>query len=130
MEYGVEITSITLRRGACFGTCPIYEVTLRADGTASWDGERFVDRLGQYTGEVDRNDYGRLAAFVQRAGFFDWDPEYLADVTDLPDYVLTVEAGGQSTSVRQNGTDEPPDFWVIAALVDHQADAIEWSTTS
>ena len=130
MEYGAEVTSITLRRGACFGTCPIYEVTLNADGTASWDGERFVDRVGQYKGEVDPNDYRRLGGFVQRAGFFGWDPEYVADVTDLPDYVLTVAAGGQTKSVRQNGVDEPPDFWVIAALVDHLAEAIDWTSTS
>jgi hypothetical protein len=130
VEYGAEITSITLRRGACFGTCPIYEVTLNADGTATWDGERFVDLLGQYKGEVDLHDYRRFAAFVQRAGFFDWDPEYLANVTDLPDYILTVEAGGQAKSVRQNGVDEPPDFWVIAALVDHLATAIDWAAAS
>lgn len=130
VEYGLEITSITLRRGACFGTCPIYEVTLNADGTATWDGERFVDLLGQYEGEVDLNDYRRLAAFVLRAGFLDWKPEYVADVTDLPDYIVTVEAGGQTKSVRQNGVDEPPDFWVIAALVDHLAGAINWTTTS
>lgn len=130
MEYGAEVTSITLRRGACFGTCPIYEVTLNADGTATWDGERFVDRLGQYKGEVDLNDYRRLAGFVQRAGFFSWDPEYVADVTDLPDYILTVAAGGQTKSVRQNGVDEPPDFWVIASLVDHLAEAIDWTATS
>jgi hypothetical protein len=126
-EYGAELTSITFRRGACFGACPIYEVTLRSDGTATWDGERFVDRLGHYEGQVDLNDYGRLAGFIQRAGFFGWEPEYLANVTDLPDYVLTVVAGGKTKTVRQNGVDEPPDFWVIAALVDHLAEAVEWT---
>jgi hypothetical protein len=32
--------------------------------------------------------------------------------------------------VRQNGVDEPPDFWVIAALVDHLAAAIDWAAAS
>jgi Domain of unknown function (DUF6438) len=67
-EYQAEITSITLRRGPCFGTCPMYEVTLAADGAATWYGERFVDRLGRHQGQVDVNDFGRLARFMQRAG--------------------------------------------------------------
>jgi hypothetical protein len=129
-EYGAELTSITLRRGPCFGSCPMYEVTLRADGTATWDGERFVDRLGHYEGQVDANDYERLARFIQRAGFFGWKLEYLGDVTDLPDYVLTVVAGNKTKTVRQNGVDEPPDFWVIAALVDHLAEAVDWAATT
>jgi Domain of unknown function (DUF6438) len=126
-EYQEEMTSVTLRRGPCFGTCPMYEVTLTADGSASWHGERFVDRLGHHEGQVDVNDFGRLARFIQRAEFFGWEPEYLANVTDLPDYFLTVVASNQSKTVRQNGVDEPADFWVIAALVDGLALAVEWT---
>jgi uncharacterized protein DUF6438 len=129
-EYRVRITSITLRRGPCFGTCPMYEVTLAADGTASWDGERFVERLGHHQGQVDINDFERLARFVDRAGFFGWNPEYLADVTDLPDYILTVTAGDQTKTVRQNGVDEPADFWVIAAVVDGLAEGVDWTQAS
>lgn len=121
-----EITAITLRRGACRGFCPVYEVTVQADGRATWNGERFVDRTGPFEGEVDPGDYGRVAAFVARTGFFEWDPEFVSGVTDAPDFQLAVVRGAETTSVRQNGTDEPPDFWVIAALVDGLADAIDW----
>jgi hypothetical protein len=129
-SYAVEgITSVTLRRGACFGTCPIYEVTLRADGTATWDGERFVDRLGHFEGSVDVNDVARLARFIERADFFAWEDEHLANVTDLPDYFLTVVSSAETKTVRQNGVDEPKDFWVIAAVVDGLACDIDWTAT-
>ena len=126
-EYSAEITSVTLRRGPCFGTCPVYQVTLARDGAATWDGERFVHRPGRYHGQVDVNDVDRLARFIDRAGFFGWDPEYLANVTDLPDYFIIVAAGDQTKTVRQNGVDEPADFWVIAALVDGLAEAVDWT---
>jgi hypothetical protein len=129
-SYGdAGITSVTLRRGACFGTCPIYEVTLRSDGTATWDGERFVDRLGHFEGHVDVNDFDRLAQFIERADFAAWAPEHLANVTDLPDYVLTVVSGTAAKTVRQNGVDEPKDFWVIAEVVDGLACEIAWTPT-
>jgi hypothetical protein len=126
-QYSAEITSVTLRRGPCFGTCPVYQVTLARDGTATWNGERFVHRPGRYHGQADINDVDRLARFIDRSGFSGWDPEHLANVTDLPDYVLTVAAGEQTKTVRQNGVDEPADFWVIAALVDGLAEAVEWT---
>lgn len=105
----------------------MYEVTLAADGTATWYGERFVERLHRHQGTVDVNEFGRLARFIQRADFFSWEPEYVANVTDLPDYFLTVVTGAGTTTVRQNGVDEPADFWVIAALVDALACALEWT---
>jgi hypothetical protein len=127
-DYSEQITSVTLRREPCFGRCPVYEVTLAADGHATYDGVRFVDRLGRYQGEVDLNDYERLAHFIQRVDFLNWDDEYVnRGVTDLPNYYLTVVAGEQTKTVRQYGVDQPPDFWVIAALVDHLSGAIPWT---
>jgi hypothetical protein len=126
-EYEASITSVTLRRGPCFGRCPVYEVTLAADGIATWNGERFVDRIGSYRGQVDLNNYGKLTRFVSRAGFFGWEPEYVANVSDLPNYFLTVVTEEQTKTVRQYGVDEPADFWVIATLVDRLADAVEWT---
>jgi hypothetical protein len=100
---------------------------LAADGTAVWDGERFVERLGGYQGQIGVNDFRRLARFVRTAGFFGWEAEYLGNQTDSPDYVLTVVAGDETKTVRQNGVEEPADFWVIAALVDGLARAVHWT---
>jgi len=106
-------------------------VTLAADGTATWNGERFVDRVGHYQGQVDVGVYDHLARFIDRVGFFGWDPEYAnPNVTDLPDYFLTVVADGHTKTVRQYGVDEPADFWVIAALVDCIADDIDFTATA
>lgn len=122
-----EISAITLRRGACFGFCPVYEVTLHADGRAAWQGHRFVERIGPFEGEIGADDFRRLAALVERVGFFSWDPEYTSGVVDTPDYHLVVQRGAATKTVRQNAIDEPPDFWVVAAIVDGLAAAVAWT---
>jgi hypothetical protein len=122
-----EISAITLRRGPCFGFCPVYEVTIQADGRATWRGERFVERLGAYEGEIGLEDFRRVAGVVERSGFLSWDDEYTSGTVDTPDYHLTVERDGSTKTVRQNATDTPPDFWVIAALVDALAAGVEWT---
>lgn len=122
----VHVETVTLRRGPCRGFCPAYEVTLRADGSAVWNGDRFVDRIGRFHGQFDGSDFDRLARFIERSGFFEWDEEYSGGVSDIPDYELTVVGGDQKKRVLQNATDEPADFWVIAALVDGLAAGIDW----
>ena len=123
----VQITAVTLRRSGSRGFSPAYEVTLRADGSADWNGERFVLRIGRFYGQFDVRNFAKLAMFVERAGFFGWQDDYSSGVTDAPDYELAVAAGMRTKRVRQNGTDEPPDFWVIATVVDGLAAAIEWT---
>lgn len=126
----VQITAVTLRRSGSRGFSPAYEVTLRADGSADWNGERFVLRIGRFHGQFDVRNFAKLAMFIERAGFFGWKDEYSGGITDAPDYELEVAAGMQTKRVRQNATDEPPDFWVIATVMDGLAAAIEWKVGS
>jgi hypothetical protein len=121
---------VSLDRGACFGTCPDYEITLRADGTAQWHGRNFVDRAGQWDGAFSPAEFSKLAAFMRRCGFFDWDDEYVDTVTDLPTYVITAKDGSSAKSVLQYATDEPADFWVVATLIDAIATSGTWSPDS
>jgi Domain of unknown function (DUF6438) len=88
------IGSVRLSRGMCYGTCPVYEVVLRREGTASWRGEAFTERLGEFEGQVDAADFLRLASFIERAGFFGWEDEYVAPVTDNPTHELEVVRDG------------------------------------
>ena len=44
---------ITLQRTACFGACPVYTVSIYADGTVAYNGERFVEVEGTQTGSID-----------------------------------------------------------------------------
>src|SRR5690242_20304163 len=64
------VTEVRLQRTACFGTCPVDEVVLRTDGTASYCGERFVDRVGRYRGSVPPEQLAQLARQLQEARFF------------------------------------------------------------
>ena len=48
-------------------------------------------------------------------------------MTDHPGYELEVVRSRVKKTVSQYATDEPPDFWVIAALVDGIAGRLEWT---
>src|SRR4029079_17210667 len=81
-----EIEAITLERSACLGTCPAYSVTLHRDGTAAWRGEMFTSPLGEAVGYIDGQDFDELAGFIERVGFFSWEPWYSGPVTCGPGF--------------------------------------------
>jgi hypothetical protein len=126
----LQITAVTLRRSGSRGFSPVYEVTLRADGSADWNGERFVLRIGRFRGQFDVRNFAKLAMFVERAGFFGWKDEYSGGGTDAPDYELAVAAGDADEAGSAERHRRTPDFWVIATVVDGLAAAIEWRAGS
>ena len=85
-----EIVSIKLERGMCYGTCPVYSVELRSDGSAAYHGSMFVERLGPHEGVISKQSFARLAARVAKSGFFDLCPSYEIAVTDCAEVVTTV----------------------------------------
>ncbi|MBW4331711.1 hypothetical protein KY084_12605 [Stakelama sp. CBK3Z-3] len=55
--------SITYETGACFGRCPVYSVTVRSDGTGTFDGKRFTQVSGSRDFTLTPTEY---AAFAKR----------------------------------------------------------------
>jgi hypothetical protein len=41
-----ENTSVTMSRGVCFGTCPVYTVTVYGNGSVFYEGRMFVEKEG------------------------------------------------------------------------------------
>ena len=90
--------SITYETGACFGTCPVYSVTVRSDGTGTFHGERFTQVTGTRDFTLTPAQY---AAFAKRVAPYRPDGETLYKpgepicanyATDMP-----------STDIRWNG---------------------------
>src|SRR5262249_51405439 len=68
-----NITEITLERGACFGRCPVYRVTLRQGRPATYVGDAYVSLIGTYEAANDscsECDFSKLATSMETQGFF------------------------------------------------------------
>lgn len=56
---------ISYSTGPCFGTCPIYSVTVTANGQGRWEGERFVVATGERAFTVTPEQMARFTAALQ-----------------------------------------------------------------
>src|SRR5690349_3330067 len=61
----VESDSITYETGPCFGRCPVWTVTIRADGTGIFTGKNFTAVQGERAFKLRPADYQAFAARLQ-----------------------------------------------------------------
>lgn len=60
----IEGDSIRYATGPCYGTCPVYTVTVRPDGTGTFEGERFTAVTGVREFRASPDAYRRFAALL------------------------------------------------------------------
>ena len=84
---------ITLSREACYGECPIYDLTVRADGLVSWEGKGFVAKMGSATRRIDPAKARSLFDAFVRMSFEKGPPVYDSGISDTPTATLTISHG-------------------------------------
>lgn len=122
---GEQITEITLERTACMGYCPMYKVTLRRDGTATYVGRDFVERKGTYTGKF--YGFSRLAQLIETRGYFSMKDRYTINASDLPSAITSVVRAGQRKTITNYGDEGPVELWGIEQAIDGVLANVKWS---
>ena len=130
-----QIDSISLERTACHGTCPVYTVTVRHDGTVTYDGKEFVKVAGRRTRKIPVEQFQKLAREVERIGFYAFKTEYSykenADgsaefITDMPTTFTTVQAGKLQKRVK-NYYGGPDSLARLEKLIDKVTGSSAWT---
>lgn len=119
-SYDLSNLTITLQRGACFGTCPIYTVVLKGNGAIEFNGERFVQAQGLHTDTLTLQEVQDLVHAFHTSGFFSLHDSYRNDhISDLPLTVVTFADG--TTTKRIEDYYGAPD--ALRAL-EHRIDSV------
>ena len=132
-------TVITLERGACYGNCPIYRVSLHADGRVEFHGERDVAYVGNASANVAPAAVGMLLDRFEQAGFQEFEERYGRGTAacrhyaaDAPTVVLTVARGDTLKRVEHDHgcVGAPPALTSLEQAVDSAAETARWTTSS
>lgn len=127
--------SIRLSRTPCFGRCPVYSVTVHADGRVEYHGERWVASMGNHGGEADPRELAALGAFLQArplppvADYRPGKPGCGTPVTtDLPGASITIEQAGKTRTLHHYpGCPGAPDWLAeLATRIDRAAASGRW----
>ena len=73
----------SLERTACFGFCPVYTVTVHADGSVDYHGERFVVTQGDQSGQLTAEQMTALQAKLNVPAGQEWARQILSTVATM-----------------------------------------------
>ena len=126
---GLQFDSISLQRSACYGACPVYQVVLRRDLSATYQGERNVERIGAWHAGVPLRDYGLLAYLVERLDVMAMDSSYALPMTDMPTATLRIWPRGaaQPKVISDYGYEGPPELRTVMEMLDGLAGRLQWT---
>lgn len=98
--------SITLERTDCYETCPIYKVTISANGKVNYEGKDFVKVKGKAQSSLTTAQVKTLEKAIAKVKFFSLQNEYIAQkdgckevITDAPSTITTISSGKQTKSI-------------------------------
>jgi hypothetical protein len=90
------ITSVMMRRGACFGRCPEYTLTVNSNGVLEYNGTRNANPLGVYQKNIGTsNAQAMIKQFVDHR-VDTCVTAYTSNVADLPGLSYTIMRGSKS----------------------------------
>ncbi|HUR94077.1 MAG TPA: DUF6438 domain-containing protein [Gemmatimonadales bacterium] len=130
-----ELGTVSLERGPCFGTCPVYSVTVDRSGAVRFEGRRFVRDTGVSVGTVSPSAVDSLLAELDGSGYFALEDLYRMGepvcprfATDLPTVVTQVRIGERVKRIEHDRgcADAPEILSRLETRIDEVTGSARW----
>ena len=132
---------ITLERGQCFGTCPVYKLTIYSDGTVRYQGIRYVKNLGSASARISRARLRELVLEFQNIYYFNLPDSFTPGnkqcseyVTDMPSATTSLMWQGRSKTIHHyhgcRGTSALDNLTELENKIDKAVGVTKWTKKS
>jgi len=111
------ISSISMSRGACFGRCPSYTLTIEENGKAAYQGRTFAPFQGFYEKQFSRNEVAGLFREFSKYRVDTCKNEYTVIIADMPGLDYNLVINGKEKTVH-NANFGPEFLSDLSRLVD------------
>jgi Domain of unknown function (DUF6438) len=118
-----------LRRGPCFGQCPVYEVSIYSNGMAKWKGSANTPLLGSYRTTLPEGWLSALKARAEALGYFQLAAKYPTGyaIPDLPLTATFVLLNDKTSQKIENRGDAPTNLLKFERYFDEQISTLRWT---
>jgi len=124
---------VTLKRTACYGTCPVYSVAIHGNGLVEYLGEFRVDIPGPQTARISPERVKDLLKDFEEIHFFDLKEKYFEPCTDMPTAIISISVDGRNKEVsnyyggcERAKTGPQVDLAKLAEEIDNAAGTGRW----
>ncbi len=96
---------IKYSRGFCFGTCPVYEISIFKDGSVLYNGKQNVPQLGHSFGKITKEQMEELKEGIKTHSIMTTEEDLLDKMLmDVPTYQLIVVDGKDKRHIKHSGS--------------------------
>ncbi len=99
--------SLEMNRTLCYGTCPVYNLTVATDGKVVFVGEKFTKTIGNAEGQINPEKIKQLIAEINQSKFFSFKDDYgyeskncSSTSTDSPSVTLKIKFDGIEKTIK------------------------------
>lgn len=117
-----ERDSISLTRTGCFGTCPIYELSIKANGEVKYNGKAYVENIGSFEGNIKSTK--TLFQNISNLNWKSYPDKYPIDNVDFPQWQLTYNSSKLTKEVKCN-SNAAEELKALALVLDELVKKIE-----
>ncbi|HLP27495.1 MAG TPA: DUF6438 domain-containing protein [Candidatus Didemnitutus sp.] len=108
--------SVSISKGMCFGTCPVYTGTVRGNGQVVYEGRSNVDLKGTWFGTISKDDLCSLVTIIREKKLITLDTSYTDNVPDAPVTTITIKDMGRTKTFSWN-MGSPEQLRELAAIM-------------
>jgi len=96
--------SLSMNKGACFGSCPVYSIQIDHVGNMVYDGKRFTEKSGMHKNKLSKVEFQSVIDQLAKMNFFALPENYKSGIADLPSVTIAHTHRGLSKSVTGKDT--------------------------
>jgi len=78
-----------MNKGGCYGTCPIYSLSLYENRLVKYNGKRFTENQGVHQWHLSKKDFEEIKSIISEK--FNSDYTHNLEVQDLPQTSLNIK---------------------------------------
>jgi len=119
----------SLKRTACFGSCPSYEMRITGDGVVTYSGHGWVAVEGKHTDRISAEAVDSLLEAFRKADFYSLDDRYALTASDAPTFIVGLKIGSAAKTVTDYLGEQVGMPQAISALendLDATAEIAKW----
>jgi TolA-binding protein len=124
--------NISLERTSCFGSCPVYKVSISNDGTVIFDGQSYVNKIGITKSSITIEAVQGLYNDFEKHDVFNLNGRFdeMEDYGDAPFAITSIRANGRLKTIKRYTLPKTPaQTWLIELekKIDEVSGANRWT---
>lgn len=119
----------SIKRTACYGTCPEYEMTFHSNLSVEFNGTKNVDMIGTYTSKISQLQLEDIKGKFDEIGFYELEDKYTSAATDLPT-TWVYYSDGKRTKTVMDYTGAPEKLNDLEGFLDQFIKELDWKKSN